>query len=115
MVWWDVGEGAGFEAEGAADAVSAAVAGGKNVGVRISDHDGFCGSNLPAINGAGFGDESLEAVRVGLFGVEAVAAVVLEEEGRETEVAADVAGRIDRFVGQNGHQDLRLSAANGFE
>ena len=29
---------------------------------------------------AGFGDEGFEAVRVGFFGVEAVAAVVLEEE-----------------------------------
>ena len=81
VVWWDVGEGVGFEAEAAADAVSAAVAGGKDVGVGIADHDGFGGSNLPASNGAGFGDESLEAVRIGLFGVEAVAAVVLEEEG----------------------------------
>ena len=81
VVWWDVGERVGFEAEAAADAVSAAVAGGKDVGVGIADHDGFGGSDLPASDGAGFGDESLEAVRIGLFGVEAVAAVVLEEEG----------------------------------
>jgi hypothetical protein len=38
-------------------------------------------------------------VRVGFFEVEAVAAVVLEEEGREAEVVADVAGGIDGFVG----------------
>ena len=57
---------------------------------------------------AGFGDEAFEAVGVGLFGVEAVAAVVLEEEGREAEVVADVAGGFDGFVGQDGHEDFRM-------
>ena len=58
-------------------------------------------------DGAGFGDEGVEAVRVGLLGVEAVAAVVLEEEGGEVEVGADVAGGVDGFVGEDGHGEGR--------
>ena len=51
-------------------------------------------------------DEGEEAVRIGLFGVEAVAAVVLEEEAVEVEVVADVAGGVDGFVGEDGHGEM---------
>jgi len=81
VVGRDFDEGVGLEAESAADAVSAAVAGGEDVGVGVADHDSFGWRNGAAGDGAGFGDEGQEAVRVRLFGVEAVAAVVLEEEG----------------------------------
>ena len=80
VVGWGVDEGVGLEAEGAADAAGATVAGGEYVDVGVADHDGFGGGDGVARDGAGFGDEALEAVRVGLLGVEAVAAVVLEEE-----------------------------------
>ena len=108
-------EGVGLEAEGAADAVGAAVAGGEDVDVGVADHDGFGGGDGVAGDGAGFGDKAFEAVGVGLFGVKAVAAVVLEEEAGETEVGADVAGGIDRFVGQDGHKDFGMGGADGFE
>ena len=115
MVGRDVGEGVGFEAEGAADAVGAAVASSEDVDVCIADHDGFGGSDGAAGDAAGFGEEDLKAVRVGLFGVEAVAAVVLKEEAGEAEVVADVAGGVDGFVGENGHEDVRAGGADGFE
>ena len=75
-----VGEGVGFEAEGTADAAGAAVTGGEDVDVGVADHDGFGGGNGAAGEGGGFLDEGFEAVGVGLFRVEAVAAVVLKEE-----------------------------------
>ena len=43
---------------------------------------------------------------VGLLGVEAVAAVVLEEEAVEAEVGADVAGGVDGLVGEDGHGEV---------
>src|ERR1700677_1566335 len=89
VVGWSVDEGVGLEAEGAADAARAAVAGGEDVDVGVADHDGFGGGDGVAKEDGRFGDESLEAVRVRLFGVEAVAAVVLEEEAREAEVSTD--------------------------
>jgi hypothetical protein len=92
VVGWGVDEGVGLEAEGAADAAGAGVAGGEDVRVGVADHDGFCGGDGVSGDCAGFGDEGLDAVRVGLLGVEAVAAVVLEEEAGEVEVGADVAG-----------------------
>ena len=52
---------------------------------------------------------------VRLFGVEAVAAVVLEEEGRETEVVADGAGRVDGLVGEDSHEDFGVGGADGLE
>jgi hypothetical protein len=52
---------------------------------------------------------------VGFFGVEAVAAVVLEEVGSEAEVGADVAGGIDGLVGQDGHEHLGVCGSDGFE
>src|SRR6202012_4156580 len=79
------------------------------------DHDGFGGGDGAAGEGRGFLDEGFEAVRVGLFGMEAVAAIVLEEEAREAEVSADVAGGMDGLVGEDGHEDLRVSGAYGFE
>ena len=85
-----------------------AVAGGEDVYVGVADHDGLGGSDGVRPRGrGGFGDEGEEAVGVGLFGVEAVAAVVLEEEGREVEVVADVAGGVDGFVGEDGHGERR--------
>jgi len=106
------GEGVGFKAEGAADAASTAVAGGEDVGVGVADHDGFGGSDGMAGDGCGFGDEGFEAVRIGLFGVEAVAAVVLKKEGCDAEVGADIAGRIDRLVGQDGHEGFGAVGAD---
>ncbi len=80
VVGWGVEEGVGFEAKGAADAASATAAGGEHVDVSVADHNGFAGQDRNARYSAGLGDEALEAVWVGLLGVEAVAAVVLEEE-----------------------------------
>jgi hypothetical protein len=115
VVGRDVGEGMGFEAEGAADAAGTGVAGGEDVDVGVADHDGFGGGDGLACDGAGFGDEDEDAVRVGLFGVEAVAAVVLEEEGREGEVVADVAGGVDGLVGEDGHEGLGAMSTDSFE
>jgi hypothetical protein len=94
-----VDERVGLEAEGAADTAGARVAGGKDVGVGVADHDGLRGGDGAPGDCSGLGDEGLEAVWVGLLGVEAVAAVVLEEEAREAEVGTDVAGWVDGFVG----------------
>ena len=66
-------------------------------------------------NGVRFGDEAFESVGVGLFGVEAVAAVVLEKEARETEVVADVAGGFDGLVGEDGHEHPGVCGTDGFE
>ena len=52
---------------------------------------------------------------VGFLSVEAVAAVVLEEEAREAEVSADVAGGVDGLVGQDGHEHLGVCGTNGLE
>jgi hypothetical protein len=98
VVGWGVGEGVGIEAEGAADAAGATAAGGEDVDVGVADHDGFGGGDGAAGVGGGFLDEGFEAMGVGLFGVEAVAAVVLEEEAGEAEVCADVTGGVDGFV-----------------
>jgi len=54
-------------------------------------------------------------VGIGLFGVKAVATVVLEEEAVETEVGADVAGWIDGFVGEDGHGERGVGGVDGFE
>jgi hypothetical protein len=113
VIGWGVHEGMGLQAEGAADAAGSAVAGGEDVNVGVADHDGFGGSDGVGGDGPGFGDEGLETVWVGLLGVEAVAAVVLEEEGRETEVVADVAGGLDGFVGQDGHEHLGMCGTDG--
>ncbi len=64
---------------------------------------------------AGFVDEGFEAVGIGFLGVEAVAAVVLEEEAREAEVVADVAGGFDGLVGEDGHEGFGAGGADGFE
>ncbi len=109
------GQCVGGEAEGAADGVRAAVAGGEYVYVGVADHQGLGGGDGFARNGAGFGDEGEEAVGVGLLGVEAVAAVVLEEEAVEAEVGADVAGGVDGLVGEDGHEDVGVGGADGFE
>lgn len=115
MVGWDFDEGVRLETEGAADAAGAAVAGGEDVSVGVADHDGFGRSDGAADDLAGFGDESLEPVGVGFFRVEAVTAVVLEEERGEAEVGADVARGVDGFVGQDGHEDAGVGSADGLE
>ena len=97
------GQGVRGEAEGAADGAGSAVAGGEDVDVGVADHDGFGGGDGDAGEGSGFGDESLEAVWVGLLGVEAVASVVLKEEWSEAEGGADVAGGVYGLVGEDGH------------
>lgn len=91
MVGWRGDERLWGEAEGAADGLCSGVAGGEDVYVRVADHDGLGGGDGLTCDGGGFGDEGEEAVGIGLFGVEAVAAVVLKEERREAEVRADVA------------------------
>jgi len=108
-------EGVRLEAEGAADAAGATVSCGEDIDVGIADHDGLGGSDGASCECGGFGDEGFEAVGVRFFGVETVAAVVLEEEARETEVGTDVAGGMDGFVGEDGHEDLRICAADNFE
>jgi hypothetical protein len=113
VVGWSVGEGVRLEAEGAADAARAAVTCGEDVNVGVADHDGSCGVDGDVGDGSGFGHKGLEAVRVGLFCVEAVAAVVLEEEAREVEVSADVARGADRFVGEDGHENFGVVGADG--
>lgn len=115
VVRWSVDEGVGLEAEGAANAVSAAAAGGEDVGVGVADHDGFGWRDRDTGDGAGFGDENLEAVWVGFFCVEAITTVVLKEEAREAEVGAYVAGGIDWFVGEDGHQDSGMVGVDGFQ
>ena len=115
VIGWGVLEGVGLQAEGTADAAGAAVAGGEDVDISVADHDGFRGGDGVGGIGVGFGDEAFEAVGVGLFGVKAVAAIVLEEEWREAEVVADVTGGLDGFVGQDGHEDLGVRGTDGFE
>jgi len=80
VVGWGVVEGVRFQAKGASDAAGSSVACGENVDVGVADHDGFGRKDRAPCDLAGFGDQRLEAVWVGLFGVEAVATVVLEEE-----------------------------------
>jgi carbonic anhydrase len=104
-----------LEAKGAADAASAAVAGGEDVDVGVADHDGFGWGDGATREDASFLDEGFESVGVGLFGVEAVPAVVLKEEARETEVIADVPGGVDGFVGQDGHESLGVCGADSLE
>jgi hypothetical protein len=110
-----VDEGVRFEAEGAADAMGAAVASGKDVGVGIADHDGFVRGDGGSRECGGLGDERSEAVRIRLLGVKAVGTVVLEEKAGEAEVVADIARGIDGFVCQDRHQQLRSRSMNGFE
>ena len=109
VVRWDIFERVRLEAEGAAYAACAAVASGEDVDVGVANHDGLGGGDDAAGDRSGFSDEGLKAMRVGLFRVEAVAAVVLEKEAREIEVGADVAGWIDGFVGQDCHEGLGTS------
>ena len=52
---------------------------------------------------------------IGLFGVEAVASVVLKEEWREAEGGADVAGGVYGLVGEDGHGEIRHCGADGLE
>ena len=80
VVGWGVVEGVRFQAKGASDAAGSGVACGEDVDVGVAYHDGFGREYGVACDFCGFPDESLEAVWVGLFGVEAVATVVLEEE-----------------------------------
>ena len=82
VIGWGVLEGVGLQAEGAADAAGAAVAGGEDVDVGVADHDGFGRVESAPGDASGLIDQGFEAVGVGLFGVEAVASVVLEEEAR---------------------------------
>ena len=115
MVRWGVFEGVRLEAEGAADAARAAVAGGEDVDVGVADHDGFCRSDGTPGDVTGFRYEPLKTVRVGLLGVEAVAAVVLEEKAGEIEVGADVAGWVDGFIREDRHEDSGVSGSDGIE
>lgn len=117
QVWLGSGQGVGRESEGAAKGAGSAVAGRKDVDVGVAYHDGLCGRDgcKVRLHGAGFGDEGEECVGIGLFGVEAVAAVVLKEEAREAEVVADVAGGVDGLVGEDGHGELGVGSADGFE
>ena len=108
----DVLERVGLKAEGAANAAGAAVASGEDIDVGVADHDGFGGGDDAPGDRAGFSDEGLKALRVGLFRVEAVTAVVLEEEARKIEMGADVAGGVDGFVGQDCHEDLGMSGSD---
>lgn len=85
------GEGVGGEAKGATYRAGAAVARSEDVDVGVADHEGLSGGDDFAGDGAGFRDEGEEAVWVWFFGMEAVAAVVLEEETVEAEVGADIA------------------------
>ena len=80
VVGRSVFEGVGLETEGAADAACSTTAGCKDIDVGVADHDGFGRGDGAVGQDAGFGYEFFKAMRVGLFGVEAVAAVVLEEE-----------------------------------
>ena len=82
VVGWRVEQGVRFESEGATNAADAAVARGENVDIGIADHNGFIGWDGVASQGGCFGNESLETMRVGLFGVKTVAAIVLEEKTR---------------------------------
>ena len=115
MIGWHGGEGVGRQAEGAADRTRATVAGGENVNVGVTHHEGLSGCNRFACDSAGLSDESEKPVGVGLLGVEAVAAVVLEEKAVEAEVSADVARGVDGLVGEDRHQDIGMGCADGFE
>lgn len=85
------GEGCRGEAEGTAEEVCAATLRGEGVDVRVADHDRMLWGECRCGEGGGFGDEGEEAFGIGLLGIEGVAAVVLEEERRESEGLADVA------------------------
>jgi len=113
------GEALGVDAEGAADSACAAAAAGKDVYDGVADHGDFGGVEGGLGAGGkdcvGFGDQGEEAVGVGLLGGEGVAAVVLEEEGGEVELAAEFAGGRDGLVGEDGHEEVGVRGADGFE
>jgi len=52
---------------------------------------------------------------VRFFGVKAVTAVVPEEKARKIKVLADVTGRVDWFVGEDGHEDVRMCGVDCFQ
>lgn len=54
-------------------------------------------------------------MRIGLLGMEAVAAIVLEEKPREAEVGADIARGINWFIRENGHRGFGAGSADGFK
>ncbi len=105
----------GIETEGTTDGGSAAIAGGEDVDVGVADHDGFGWDDGASGDCGGFGDEDDQTVRVGFFGVEAVAAVALEEEWRDAEVVADGPGGVDGLVGEDGHEGSGERGADCFE
>lgn len=114
-VWLGGGQGVGREAEGAADGAGSAVAGGEDVYVGVADHDGLSGGDGRVDELTGLGDEGEQAMGIGLFSVEAVASVVLEEEAGEIEVVADGAGGVDRLVGEECDGKSGVSVADKFE
>ena len=54
-------------------------------------------------------DEGEETGGIGLFEVEAIATIDLEEKRRETKASADLARGSNRLVGQNGEHSVRKS------
>lgn len=108
-------QGLRSEAEGATDGSGSSIAGGEDVYVRVANHEGLSWGYGFACQGGGFGDQSEKAVWIGLFGMEAVPTIVLEEELRESEVGADIAGGIDRFICEDGHGNFGAGCTDGFE
>ena len=109
------GERVGGKPEGAADGSGTAVACSQDIDVGVANHDDLGGLDGMVAELRGFGDEGEETVGVGLFGVKAVATVVLEEEPGEVEVVADGAGRVDRLVGKERDGEGRMGETDEFE
>ena len=79
MVRRGIVQGFGLEAPGDADARDAGIAGGLNIDAAIADHEGTGGGH------AGFADEGFDAHGVGLFEIEAIAAVDAKKVGADAE------------------------------
>ena len=56
VIGWRSGKGMGRQAEGTADRTRAAIAGGEDVNVGVTDHEGLRRCDRLACEDAGFGD-----------------------------------------------------------
>src|SRR5438270_6078875 len=83
------------EAVAHADAKDAGIAGGHHVDVGVTDDHGFFRIRVC------FAEQRLDAQWVGLFGMETIAAVNLEEKFRKPERFADGTRRMNRLVAKD--------------
>jgi len=104
--WRGGGEGVVAEAEGAAYAPDAGVAGGLKIDLAVADHGSFFCADADLIH------EGAESERIGLFEGEAVSTVDVEEVIGEAEALADAASGADGLVGEDSH-DARGGRGGG--